>query len=534
MSKFSTWLFSPVVLAAAIVLLLVVLLRVPSFAEPYWYGDEGIYLTIGQAMNNGDILYKDIVDHKTPIIYYLARVGTQLNFRLLLTVWMAVASLAVFGILLKVTKRTWLSCASTTVFVIVTSIPTLEGNIPNGELFVMGFALVGLLLYLHTRTGLKTLSATTASLVSVPAPTRREYLWWLAAGVCMGAAILTKVPALFDAAALFFIGWLAGWDVLLSNKLAGKKHYWMSIAKQWGVLLTGVVSPILLSIVYFVSIGAGKEYLEFGLLYNFHYVQTWVLGYLPSWGQSALSLPGKAGVLFLLLIALTLSARFVSRPVRFFAGWFALALFASILSNRPYPHYILQVIPPLTLLIGVIIHQLSGKRRRVGALITLAVSIFLLYMVWTSLRISHYPLVSYYKTYFNLVTNRITPIEYRNSFNYYLADNYAASLLLRSTPERHIFVWGTDPMLYALSGKQPVGRFTVSFHIHDLKLHKETMDALNANKPKFIVVMHDEQGELPGFSAFLRRNYLQSRTFEHFTVWRRRFLVDALPEAPEQ
>lgn len=534
MSKFSSWLFSPVILAAALVLLLVVALRVPSFAEPYWYGDEGIYLTIGQAMNNGDILYKDIVDHKTPLIYYLARVGTQLNFRLLLTVWMAVASLAVFAILLRTTKRVWLSFGFTSLFVIATSIPTLEGNIPNGELFVMGFALVGLWLYLRTRSGLKTLTATPESLVSLSAPTRREYLWWLLAGACMGAAILTKVPALFDAAAVFFIGWLAGWDVVLSRKLAGKKGYWWRIAKQWGVLALGLVTPILLSILYFVAIGAGKEYLEFGLLYNFHYVQTWVLGYLPAWGQTALSLPAKAGMLFLLLAALTVSKNYVSRPVRFFAGWFALALFASILSNRPYPHYILQVIPPFTLLIGTVAHELSGKRKRVGAVIALLISVFLLYMVWTSLRISHYPLVSYYKTYFNLMTNRVTPIEYRNSFNYYLADNYAASQLLLTTPERHIFVWGTDPMLYALSGKQPVGRFTVSFHIHDLKVYQETMDALNANKPKFIVVMRDEQGELPGFNAFLRRNYLQSRTFEHFTIWRRRFLVDATPEAPAQ
>ena len=31
----------------------VVFLRIPSLFEPYWYGDEGIYLTIGQAMRHG-------------------------------------------------------------------------------------------------------------------------------------------------------------------------------------------------------------------------------------------------------------------------------------------------------------------------------------------------------------------------------------------------------------------------------------------------------------------------------------------------
>src|SRR5690554_2880145 len=73
-------------------LLIIVALRIPNFYEPYWYGDEGIYLTIGQAMNKGVALYREIVDHKTPIIYFLAQVGTQLNFRILNFVWMTITT----------------------------------------------------------------------------------------------------------------------------------------------------------------------------------------------------------------------------------------------------------------------------------------------------------------------------------------------------------------------------------------------------------------------------------------------------------
>ena len=39
--------------AILIILGVVVFLRVPSLFEPYWYGDEGIYLTIGRAMRSG-------------------------------------------------------------------------------------------------------------------------------------------------------------------------------------------------------------------------------------------------------------------------------------------------------------------------------------------------------------------------------------------------------------------------------------------------------------------------------------------------
>ena len=46
-----------------IVLVGIFLLRIPSFWEPYWYGDEGIYLAIGQALQRGAVLYRDIWDN---------------------------------------------------------------------------------------------------------------------------------------------------------------------------------------------------------------------------------------------------------------------------------------------------------------------------------------------------------------------------------------------------------------------------------------------------------------------------------------
>ena len=58
-----------------IVLALVVVLRIPSLFEPYWYGDEAIYLTIGQAINRGVPLYSGTHDHKPPLLYLVAAVA---------------------------------------------------------------------------------------------------------------------------------------------------------------------------------------------------------------------------------------------------------------------------------------------------------------------------------------------------------------------------------------------------------------------------------------------------------------------------
>jgi hypothetical protein len=281
-------------------------------------------------------------------------------------------------------------------------------------------------------------------------------------------------------------------------------------------------------VVYFSAIGAGKEYLEFGLFYNFHYVQNWTLGHLPAWGQLAFSLPFKAVILVIALIKITLLSRWISRPVRWATGWFFLALFASILSNRPYPHYILQVLPPLVLTLGLVAHEMTVKRKKIlstfARLATLGAAVSCLAavcVIWTALRINHYPVVSYYQNYFRFLSGQLDPIAYRNSFNSYMSDNYMASQVLKSSSDSTAFIWGTNPMLYALSGKQPVGRFTVAFHIQDLQLYDETLAAVRASRPEYIVVMKDERVPLPGLESVLRSSYLPSRNYEHFAMWRR-------------
>ena len=79
-----------------LLILLAVILRIPSLFEPYWYGDEGIYLTLGHAARQGLVWYRDIHDNKPPLLYLVAALaGTVFWFRLILLVWHA-ATIALF------------------------------------------------------------------------------------------------------------------------------------------------------------------------------------------------------------------------------------------------------------------------------------------------------------------------------------------------------------------------------------------------------------------------------------------------------
>ena len=61
-----------------IILAVVIILRIPTFFEPYSYGDEMIYLTLGEGMSQGIPLYSGLHDNKPPLLYILAAISGRL------------------------------------------------------------------------------------------------------------------------------------------------------------------------------------------------------------------------------------------------------------------------------------------------------------------------------------------------------------------------------------------------------------------------------------------------------------------------
>lgn len=506
-------------------LLLVVALRIPNLTEPYWYGDEGIYLTIGQSLNKGAVLYRDIVDHKTPIIYYLARVHTQLNFRLLLMGWMLISTTLFYAISMKLFNRRKFSAISTALFVFLTTLPWLEGNIPNGELFVIGFVLAGGYLMLKSRLG--SILDQGNSSTTLPNLTRRDIYLLLASGFFFGLGILTKVPALFD---------VVGFGALALISLAGAFSFapnqsglFLKILGQrildYGLVLAGILIPILISVLYFASKGALSAYLQFGLLYNFHYAGNWNLPFASPILQFLFTLPGKLLVATLfILVALILQKKF-SKALLFSKIWFMLALFASLLSNRPYPHYFMQLVPPFSLLLTAGLVQISKalKNKNNAGIIFPAFELLkisgLTLVVLILIGVRPYPTLEYYQRWFDLALNKTSKEEYRSKFNYIMTENYEVSDYLRYRGADRTFIWGTNPMLYALSDTWPATRFTVAFHIEDLGVYDETLNEIKTVSPKYIITMDQEPIKFPEFFGYLSTNYRKVKQTDHMSVW---------------
>jgi hypothetical protein len=494
------------------------IIRIPTFFEPYWYGDEGIYLTIGNGLRAGSHLYSQIIDHKTPLIYFFALVPGQFWFRFLMAAWMVVATLLMWCATKRLLSRGG-ALVSTLLFVLLTNWPGLEGNIPNGELFVMGFILAGLAVLAHSSWG---------SQLTGEAVAQKKPHWPLfAAGLLGSLGILTKVPGLFDVLVWYWVGWLSMSREFLAPVFSLEKWSRSAavVVKHWGALTAGVLLPLVLSVVYFWLRGSFAEYLQFGLLYNFRYAGNWQLDITSPLLAAVFTLWGKAALTGVALLSITLAKDWLTPRLQFGLGWVWLALFASLLSNRPYPHYFLQLVPAVCMLAGILAYEWPRYKGKllVGSLVAVALSAVWIKVVVVTVKFSPYPTIAYYQRFSRLLGGRITWQEYATQFDSLVADNYRAAELINSTtsePQR-LFIWGTNPMLYAQTNTYPTGRFLVSFHIKDFDAYEETMNDVKKQAPKFVVVMKNETTPLPGLNEYLASDYVLNDTFEHFEVWKK-------------
>lgn len=493
------WLkFSPKEVVVLIILT-VVMLRIPSLFEPYWYGDEGIYLTLGMAVRRGLTLYRDIHDNKPPLIYLVAAVaGTQFWLKFILMVW-HLTSVVVFYRLAKslFEKHVWVPTLAAGFFSILTMLP--EGNIANGEIFTILPVIGGMLLLVKS------------SIHSASSGPRYFFI-----GGLFSLGFLFKVPAVMDfVAATIFLVLLSSANFReISKKIFSRQAWLMAI---------GFAFPILLTMIYYGTRGAFEPYVRSALLQNFGYLQSWKTG-----AHSASGFATKSGLLTrtLILFITTLILWKVSvksklpHNLRLIAAWFLFALYGALLSERPYPHYLIQPAVPAALLIAVVLTQ---RRRivRIGsfALFGLAAAAYLYVGFWS------YPIWPYYQNFIEWTLGRKNQEAYFGFFGSQVLQAYRVSDYIRQTTltSDKIFVWGDDPYIYALSNRLPAGRFTVAYHVLDFNAAEETAAAIQQQKPRVIVTIDSRLQEFPQLQAILAANYVKSNQFEKALIYRRIF-----------
>ncbi len=488
-----------------LIVLGLIVLRIPSLFEPYWYGDEGIYLTLGMALRKGLVFYRDIHDNKPPLLYLIAAAGqTQFWLRFILLWWQATTTVAVYKLaeILFTTDKSYKDYknyktkgALFVTILFVALVTVFEGNIANGEIFMILPATIGMLIIVNKSYN------------------HNKYYKYFWAGMIFAAGFLFKVPAGLDfaAAMAFFV---LTWD-------KSYKDYKNYNFKRIGLMAAGFAIPILISVVYYTKAGAFEPYVRSALMQNIGYLQSWKTGNHSASGFATESgLMGRAGGLVLATAAIWWAGKRlkVDWQSQFAGLWFLYSLFGALLSERPYPHYLIQVAAPAAILAGLVIY---GKQTAARAgLLGLGAAGVLAYF---SIGFWGYPILPYYQNFLDFSLMKKTRDEYFSYFGNRVVDNYRLAGYLRAATGEgeRIFVWGDEPFIYPLAGRLPAGRYTTAYHVADFGGYEETINAIDKTKAAAIVKYQTEQREFPQLEMRLRDEYIKGPEFGEAVVYHR-------------
>ncbi len=457
-----------------IIIIFNIFARIPALFEPIWYGDECIYLTLGQGLNKGLNFYKDIHDNKPPLLYLIAGLAQARLFwlRLITLAWNTFNIFLIFKIAKKLLAKDWLVILTTLIFTLFSLLP--EGRIANGEVFMIMPATLGLLFALKAKNE------------------KNHFLWFLS-GIGFATGFLFKIPIAFDFAGLLF-------GFFIFTKKTIKDVFTVLIDKRLYLTLAGFFLPIILSIIYYAKLGAFTPYVRSALLQN--------IGYLSSWSGSNTGLYLRG----LLVLTATL-ALFIFRK-RLGFNFYTLALmsfwgaFGVFLSERPYPHYLIEIAPWLALLTGVVLKE--KKLLQILFAVFLGLSLFTGYKYYDFWWYDNLP---YYKNFLRFTTRRISKEEYFRFFaGQKVIDDYAVSKYIQehSSENDRIFVWGEGSCIYALSRRLPPGRYTATYHIFDFNGFEETLQAMRQTSPQLIIKLDSESRPFPGLNSLISQYYAQN------------------------
>lgn len=472
-----------------LLLIVVFLIRIPSLFEPYYYGDEMIYLVLGQGVRQGLVLYKSLHDNKPPLLYFTAAIAENMFwFRAILTAW-TICSVTLFWKFANTVfqKNKQIVKVATVFFAITTSIPIFEGQIANAELFMILPTIASVFL-LYQYVSVKRL---------------------ILAGVLLSIASLYKIPAAFDAFAIVLL--------IIMNNVEKKKWTVTKVVRDLFLFSVSFAVPILASIAFYYLAGAGKEYLVAAFLQNVGYVSSFrPQDQVDPFLVRNAPLLIRFAIMSISLLILFFLKRKLSKPFVVASAWIMTSLFAVTLSERPYPHYLIQALPAMSVLVGMLVA--SKRIEQAYTIIPLWITsmVIVFYSFW------YYPIPNYIQRFAGVIHAQENPSAYRGLFGPTVERTYKLAQLINLTvaPNDRIFVWKDSAPVYALSRHLPPIKYTAGYHVDDFSSAEETVNALADTKPVLIILLPNEP-TLANILQLLSKEYYLLTTIDGAEVWKK-------------
>lgn len=278
------------------------------------------------------------------------------------------------------------------------------------------------------------------------------------------------------------------------------------------VLTAGFITPFVITLLPFVLSGALSDFWVNVFERNLSY---------SSWENSF-----RIYYLIFLIIVLPLFYYFRKRFSPAFTLlflWFFLAVLGSRISIRPYTHYLIQVLPSLSLIVFFIIFDI--RRNFLLAFVPLFFYLALVPQFPLNRGSVGYQL-GYYRNFIDYKSGKINITVYRSFFDPHVPRTYAVADYLKANtlPGQPTFIWGDDALIYDLSDRPPIGKYIVAYitPIWDSNF-KETVHDLVIKQPLYILVSTEriDVFPFPFLTKFLSENYKKDVQFADIIVYKR-------------
>lgn len=476
------------------IFVLIGVLRVQTF---FSFGDRdvGVFAYIGERILEGEVPYRDIWDHKTPLIYFLNALLFQFfgtSFRVLAifeVFWLTLTSYALYKL-----ARLWLqeyaAYAVTGIFAVYAGATYLVGSFGMTETYALLPTILGVyyafLFVLQKRPRFAFYSGVMVSMA---------FLFRQTAGVI---GIVIGLYLLY----VLFKGLLDRRNSIFAIKM----------------FVMGIVVPLFTLLLYFYSNGGASDAISQIFTFNFIYsdgigpgilqnAKTLILELIYTVGRWPLILAlSLAGILFVMADAFKFpvvekSKEELSLEV-FTVVWFMMDLFAIIYSGEFYRHYFVQSLVSASLLSGIVLNRYYTSSVPLSQ--SLAVFILLFLFATPLFSATHANLRFALNIDLRLNGDDVVYLDNRA----YISDQkqYIEWVFENTHPEDYLYWWGAEARLNFLTGKLNPTKLIYTYPLFtdgyaSEELVQGFITDLEKQPPRFIIDTSSTNKKVPSFMS---------------------------------
>ena len=449
-----------------IVLCFLVLIPINPNQMPFTQRDSGVFLYTGWRITNGELPYRDVWDHKPPMIFYINALGLSIANQSRWGVWaiecVFLITASILGYtLLNTLFHPSISILSMFLFLSTVSLVISGGNLTSEYVLPLQFSAFWLIRYMDRDNF----------------PLRN----WAILGILAALAFLTKQTT---------IGiWLA--LVIYQTYYRITKHSIKEWVTEIGVFALSGAILIIIVCLFFWFQGGWADFWSAVVKFNYVYSHSGLsISYkIDALLQSMMPL-AATGIFHILIIGILLSiVLLVKKPsdIEKFKYLLMIALISLpielafiALSGRAYPHYYISILPAMTIISGVtfwiIYKQLSSYVSSSFGTTIFSVVLMLLFAL------------GYYQSY------RLVLGQYKEHDNSSIV-NYVVD---HTSPEDKVLFWGAEAKDNFDTSRKGPSKFIYQYplYTHNYTNPEMISGFLNdiiQNQPKLIIDTQNQE-----------------------------------------